>query len=115
MRTLSSKSAEPTVVRRTRVLQFGVDGPRVAAMAPEHRRALALLRALELSGNGKGARTLLKFGGARMELEATTPTVSPATCEKLARTMRDKGYPLTDRGVKLFKMEHGFSGVVRIG
>ena len=84
--------------------------------AAEHRRALArLLRALELSGNGESARTLLKFGGARMELEATIPTVSPATCEKLARTMRDKGYPLTDRGVKLFKMEHGFSGVVRIG
>jgi hypothetical protein len=84
-------------------------------MQPEHRRALALLRALELSGNGKGARVLLKFGGARMELEATTPTVSPLTCEKIARTMRDKGYPLTDRGVKLFKMEHGFSGLVRIG
>ncbi len=115
MRTLPNKSAEPTVVRRSRVLRFGLDGSRAAGLAPEPRRALALLRALELAGNGDGAKSLLFFGGAKMELEATTPTIEASTCEGIARAMRDKGYPLTDRGVKLFKMEHGFSGLVRIG
>ncbi|MEZ0313202.1 MAG: hypothetical protein ACAI38_15620 [Myxococcota bacterium] len=115
MRTLPNKSADPTVVRRNRVLRFGLDGSRAASLAPEPRRALALLRALELAGNGSGAKTLLGFGGATLECEATTPTIKASTCERIARAMRDKGYPLTDRGVKLFKMEHGFSGLVRIG
>lgn len=115
MRTLPNKSADPTVVRRSRVLRFGLDDSRAASLAPEPRRALALLRALELAGNGDGAKSLLFFGGAKLELEATTPTIEASTCENIARAMRDKGYPLTDRGVKLFKMEHGFSGLVRIG
>ena len=115
MRTLPNKSADPTVVRRPRVLRFGLDGSRAASLAPEPRRALALLRALELAGDGTAARVLLSFSGAKLELEGTTPTVKASTCEGLARAMRDKGYPLTDRGVKLFKMEHGFSGLVRIG
>ncbi len=115
MRTLPNKSADPTVVRRSRVLRFGFDGSRAASLATEPRRALALLRALELAGNGDGAKALLGFGGATLELEATTPTIEMSTCEGLARAMRDNGYPLTDRGMKLFKMEHGFSGLLRIG
>lgn len=57
---------------------------------------------------------LLKLSGMRMEPEAT-PTVGIGSCEGVAKALRERGYPLTDRGVKLFKMEHGFSEVVRIG
>ncbi|MBC7792916.1 MAG: hypothetical protein H7Z43_04360 [Clostridia bacterium] len=114
MRSLPTKNAEPTVVRRTRVLRYGLGPSGVQVLAAEPRRALAILRALELEGNGAAARTLLRIGGMRMEPEAT-PIVGINSCEGLAKVLREKGYPLTDRGVKLFKMEHGFSGVVRIG
>lgn len=114
MRSLPHKSAEPTVVRRNRVLKYGLGPSGTAVLGAEPRRALALLRALELDGNGVGARTLLRMAGARMEPELT-PTVGIGSCEGVAKALRERGYPLTDRGVKLFKMEHGFSGVVRIG
>ena len=114
MRSLPNKSAEPTVVRRTPLLRYGLGPSGPLGLGAEPRRALAILRALELDGNGAGARTLLRIAGARMEPEAT-PTVGIGSCENVAKALRERGYPLTDRGVKLFKMEHGFSGVVRIG
>jgi hypothetical protein len=77
----------------------------------EGSRALSLFHAVNLTGDRFAAQTLLGAAG-RANGE---PVVSASECEALAEALRSKGYPLTDAGIKRFKMERGFSEAVRLG
>ncbi len=81
------------------------------AMALESQRALSLFRAVNLTGDAGAARALLALAGR----DGAQAVVSEVECAALAGGLRTRGYPLTDGGIKRFKMERGFSEVVRIG
>ncbi|OGQ89669.1 MAG: hypothetical protein A2289_09540 [Deltaproteobacteria bacterium RIFOXYA12_FULL_58_15] len=88
---------------------------REKTIATERHRALAVFKALASSGRDP-SRALLSFSGRRANVEAEgMVTVCLSDCHELADRLRDVGYPLTDEGIRLFKMERGFSDVVRIG
>src|SRR5689334_3233777 len=81
-----------------------------ASLSQESQRALSLFRAVNLTGDAAAAQTLISFAGREGEA-----VVSEGECQSLAAGLRDRGYPLTDGGIKRFKMERGFSEAVRIG
>lgn len=99
--------------RPRRHLRYAFRRHRTGALSVEPRRALAVYRALDLSGDRTSSRALLGFSGRR--LAGRSVVISPADCAALARSLRDSGYPLSDGGIRLFKMERGFSTAVRIG
>lgn len=80
----------------------------------EPRRALALLRALQMSGDTLGLRALLHMAGRRDADNTGEIHLGTQDCIALAHALRTKGQPLTDDGVVAFKTERGFSNVVRI-
>ncbi|MEO1170831.1 MAG: hypothetical protein AAFX94_02105 [Myxococcota bacterium] len=85
-------------------------GPRaLKRLDTEERRALAVFRAADLSGEPATLEQLLEAVGER-RLD-----VDRRSLKRLADLVRDRGYPLTDDGIKVFKMERGFSEAVRIG
>lgn len=93
------------------MVQYRLGRRALKALKPESRRALAVFRALDFGQDEASARQLLAFAGNRDEGD---PTVSERECNALAAALRDSGYPLTDDGIRAFKMERGFSTVVRI-
>ena len=88
---------------------------KTGAMSMEPRRALAVYRALKLADDAEGSRKLLSFSGRPVKEERGGVSISPSDCAALATRLRAAGYPLDDHGIRVFKMERGFSDVVRIG
>ncbi len=84
-------------------------------MEVEPRRALAVFRALNLANNPHASRKLINFAGRDVHVQDGAMVISPVDCDALAARLRHAGYPLDDRGIRLFKMERGFSDAVRIG
>lgn len=111
---ITSPGSGPGPVRRRRWLRYRFDRPESRILPPEPRRALALLRALELDGNEAGAQALLRLGG----VAGRTPdgiVITAAECRAVAEALSQRGYPLTDEGLLRFNQERGFAPVVRIG
>src|SRR5262245_31728327 len=83
-------------------------------LAEEPRRALAVLRAMNLLGDPSAVRAMLRFIGKDL-VSKEHVTLSEADCEKLAEKLRRLGYPLSDAGLRTFKLERGLSGEIRVG
>ncbi len=85
------------------------------ALEVEPRRALAVFRALNLADDRRSSQTLLDFSGRPANDAPAGTVITGADCAALAGRLRRAGYPLTDEGIRVFKMERGFSDAVRIG
>ncbi|MBI3178018.1 MAG: hypothetical protein HYZ27_00055 [Deltaproteobacteria bacterium] len=101
-------------VEHGRKLRYAFGGRDTSTLSVEPRRALAVYRALDLSENSKASRTLLGFSGRRPPAPKTGVVISTDDCDALAGRLRYAGYPLSDAGIRLFKLERGFSNAVRI-
>jgi hypothetical protein len=88
---------------------------RANSLSVEPRRALAVYRALNLVNDPRASRKLLGFSGRPVREERGGVVISSSDCAALAARLRAAGYPLDDGGIRVFKMERGFSDVVRIG
>ncbi|MEM6533664.1 MAG: hypothetical protein AAF654_13645 [Myxococcota bacterium] len=100
---------EDTLATRTRVLNVRL-GPRaLKRLDTEERRALAVFRAADLADDPAALDQLLEaVGENRLDVDRHS-------VRRLAHIFRDRGYPLTDDGIRVFKLERGFSEAVRIG
>ncbi len=116
-----SKAAQSTVpgpglphpdARPVRLELAGAEGSR--GLGPEPRRALAVLRAANLLGDAGATRALLRWSGVDGDGKNVV-AIREADCERLASRLRQKGYPLSDDGLKTFKLERGLSGEIRVG
>ncbi|MEM6732094.1 MAG: hypothetical protein AAF658_11095 [Myxococcota bacterium] len=104
---------EATLETRPRVLNIRLGRRALKRMDTEQRRALALFRAADFSPEPEAVDSLLRALGEDRGLD--TLKIGRKEVDRLANTFRTKGYPLTDSGIRAFKMERGFSEVVRIG
>lgn len=116
-RLQKASHTEATVARgNPGAVAFTVPARRITLLPPEPRRALALLRALDLSGDSGGLRALLTLSGSSSPAaNDQRPEVGESQVQAVAKALRERGYPLTDDGIRVFKMERGFSSAVRIG
>ncbi|MEE8410553.1 MAG: hypothetical protein V3T05_13200 [Myxococcota bacterium] len=103
------------VHRRRRPLRYAFRQQKTSGLSKEPRRALAVYRALNLTGDKTSSHALLSFSGRPAKLHRGSLVIGPVDCAALARRLREDGYPLTDDGIVCFKIERGFSNVVRIG
>jgi len=92
-------------------MRFALEPRAGSKLQVEPRRALALLRALDLDANTPAAQRLLRFAGLR---GSETQVVSERSCQALAEALRRDGYPLDDEGIGRFKAERGYSRIIRI-
>ncbi len=98
-----------------RKLRYAFAGRDPGQLQVEPRRALAVYHALDLTDDSKASRTLLGFSGRPPPPPAAGVVISAQDCDALAGRLRHAGYPLSDTGIRLFKLERGFSNAVRIG
>jgi len=110
-----NEQTKPTAGSARRPLRVDFRQQKTSGLEVEPRRALAVYRALNLSDDRTSSQMLLDSSGRRMRLERGAMSISSADCTALASRLRRSGYPLTDDGIRRFKMERGFSSVVRIG
>lgn len=104
---------EATLETRPRVLNIQLGRRALERLGTEQRRALALFRAADFASDPETVDALLRVVGEDRGLDALK--IGKREVQHLADTVRQRGYPLTDDGIRVFKMERGFSEAVRIG
>lgn len=103
-------------VSSTRGLRYAISPNQERGLREEARRALSLYRALDHQGDIKGTERLLAMAGeATAARTMERPVISKGQCNRLAQALRNRGYPLDDQGIQRFKLERGYSKVVRLG
>ncbi|MEL6546436.1 MAG: hypothetical protein AAFQ82_17550 [Myxococcota bacterium] len=104
---------EATLETRPRVLNIQLGRRAFDKLGQEQRRALALFRAADFASEPHAVEALLSAVDDGRGLD--TLKIGKRQVQQLAETVRNRGYPLTDEGIRAFKMERGFSEAVRIG
>lgn len=79
-------------------------------MNMEARRALGILYALNRSTENPPLGALLQWA----QCSPQNYSVDASGCHALAHALKEKGAPLTDDGIRRFRIERGFSGDIRI-
>ncbi len=104
---------EATLETRPRVLNIQLGRRAFERLDTEQRRALALFRAADFAHDPHAVDALLRVVGDDRGLDSLK--IGKREVHHLAEMVRQRGYPLTDDGIRVFKMERGFSEAVRIG